>query len=127
MSDDLVVERFAAVEELAHKILKQLQHEVDKLGFDYADVQLQTVDDAFYRLDQDPANGEYSLVGDWRDDHGMKTGMLLFHADGSFFVEQDIVRPHPTKAQWFVEAVNAWGRDSSIKAEARLLPAVTSY
>lgn len=126
MTDTLLTERFEAVEELACEIFKHLQQEVDKLGFSYPEVKLQTIDEAVYRLDKDPASGEYSLVGDWRDDHGMKIGSMIFHTDGSFFVEQDIVRPHPEKPQWFVEAVNAWGRNFNIKSEARLLPAVTS-
>jgi hypothetical protein len=64
-------------------------------------------------------------VGEWRDRKGQKQGNLVFHADGSFFVEYDVVRAHPRDARWFVEAVNAWGQGTDIRAEARLLPMVT--
>ena len=101
---------------------KILHQEVEKLGFDSLDVTLQAADEAVYRLDRDPSDGSHSLVGEWRDERGMKLGELLFHADGSFFVEQDVARPHPSRQQWFVEAVNAWGRAGEVKAEARLLP-----
>lgn len=114
--------RYTEVAALAGKILDSLRAEVKHLGFDEADVMLQAADEALYRLDRDPSDGSYSLVGEWRDERGMKLGELLFHADGSFFVEQDVARPHPKRRQWFVEAVNAWGKDGQVKAEARLLP-----
>ena len=79
---------------------------------------------ARYRLERDPASGAESLVGEWRDARGQKQGNLVFHADGSFFVEYDVIRPHPKDPRWFVEAVEAWGRDPEIRAEARLLPAL---
>jgi len=34
------------------------------------------------------------------------------------------VEPHPKDERWFVEAVNAWGKNDTVKAELRLLPAV---
>ncbi|MEW8208686.1 MAG: hypothetical protein AB2746_21395 [Candidatus Thiodiazotropha taylori] len=82
---------------------------------------MKSPEEASYRLERDPSNSEFSLVGDWMNEQGNRLGMLLFHADGSFFVEHDIVLPHPTKPDWFVEAVNAWGNDAVIKAEPRLL------
>lgn len=114
--------RLAELQELAVKIDQRLLEEVAKLGFDAQEVQLQSTHDASYYLERDPGNGEYSLKGDWVDRRGMKQGGLVFHADGSFFVEQDVVKTHPKKSRWFVEAINAWGRGSEIKAEARLLP-----
>jgi hypothetical protein len=120
--DKSVEVRFLQVEELANQIFVKLNEEVMKLGFTINDVVLKRPQDAVYRLERDPASGEYSLVGDWTDEKGAALGGLLFHADGSFFAEQDVVRPHPKKSAWFVEAVNAWGRADVIKAEARLLP-----
>ena len=120
--DRSVEERLHAVEAFAGEILARLGEEVARLGFDPSEVVLQPAEAAVDRLEKDPASGQYSLVGDWLDKRGGKRGCLLFHADGSFFVEQDIVRPHPSRKRWFVEAVNAWGRSGNIKAEARLLP-----
>lgn len=122
--DKAVSIRLAEIHDLAIEIQKRLQGEVTKLGLDINEVRLKSVDDASYRLDKDPANGEYSLVGDWRDEKGTKLGSLLFHPDGSFFVEHDVIKIHPTDKRWFIEAVNAWGKGETIKSEARLLPSM---
>jgi len=120
--DEAVADRFTEVEVLAGEVVRQLQEQVRNLGFDPAEVRIRQPLEANYRLEKDPSNLEYTLVGDWYDERGGKLGSLLFHSDGTFFVEQDVVRPHPTRQRWFVEAVNAWGKDQQIKAEARLLP-----
>ena len=120
--NETVTERYRAIAKVAGRIHCLLRSEVEKLGFEDDELVLLPPVDAVYHLEKDPADGRFSLVGEWRDDRGMKFGSLLFHADGSFFVEQDIIRPHPAKKQWFVEAVSAWGRDDNIKSEARLLP-----
>ncbi|MEJ2453245.1 MAG: hypothetical protein P8103_03695 [Candidatus Thiodiazotropha sp.] len=120
--DESVAVRFYKIEQLADRIFDHLYREVMQLGFANDDVDLMRPQAATYRLERDPSTSEYSLVGDWLSGQGMKLGTLLFHADGSFFVEQDVVRPHPRRSGWFVEAVNAWGKGEEIKAEARLLP-----
>ncbi len=107
---------------LARSICIALDEEVRKLGFPSGQVLIAAHTDAEYRLDRDPASGKDSLVGTWRNELGDKCGELLFHADGTFFVEYDVIRMHPHKADWFVEAVTAWGRGNSIKSEPRLLP-----
>lgn len=119
--DEAVAIRFFQIKELAEEVCCQLGDELVKLGFGPSEVVLQGPEQAHYRLERDAASCEYSLVGDWADARGGKLGQLLFHSDGSFFIEQDVVRPHPSKRQWFVEAVNAWGRDRTIRVEARLL------
>jgi hypothetical protein len=122
MMDEAVAYRYQEIKNLANSIVGLLRDEVVKLGFDPSAVRIMNPKDAEYRLEKDPSSHEYSLVGDWLDSKGQKLGCLLFHADGSFYVEHDVVKPHPTKRRWFVEAVNAWGKDAEIKAEARLLP-----
>jgi len=121
MSESVAL-RFYKIEQLADRIFNMLRRELLKLGFATDDVVLKPPQEAAYRLEQDPFSCEYSLVGDWLSERGMKLGTLLFHADGSFFVEQDVVRPHPGCSGWFVEALNAWGKGGDIKVEARLLP-----
>jgi hypothetical protein len=120
--DESVAVRYYKVEQLAERIFENLCREVLKLGFSGDEVILKPPHEADYRLERDPSTSEYSLVGDWLNEQGMKLGTLLFHSDGSFFVEQDVVRPHPKRQGWFVEAVNAWGKDAEIRSEARLLP-----
>jgi len=120
--DESVADRFGQVAALAGEILARLQEEVARLGFEPAEVVLEPAEQAVFRLEKDPYIGRFSLVGDWYDAGGGRRGSLLFHADGSFFVEQDVVRAHPARPGWFVEAVNAWGREADIRVEARLLP-----
>ncbi len=119
--NDQVDEYFNSISDLADEILTQLQKEVIKLGFASDALILKQPEEAIYRLEKDPYNGQDCLIGDWRDDKGTKTGSLQFNSEGIFFVEQDIIQPHPTDKRWFVEAVNAWGTKKEIKSEARLI------
>lgn len=113
--------RYDQVAPLARQIRAALRAELNRLGFEAGSVHLSDPSAADYRLDRDPASGEHSLVGEWRDFQGQRQGSLVFHADGSFYVEHDVIRTHPREPRWFVEAVHAWGRDSDIRAEPRLL------
>ena len=119
---DAVTQRYLAVRDLVDAVMQRLQETLLNEGFDAEALVLNPPQEALYRLEKDPSNGEYSLVGDWIGEQGNKLGSLLFHADGSFFVEHDVVKPHPSKRRWFVEAVNAWGKGDNIKAKSRLLP-----
>lgn len=76
---------------------------------------------ACFELSRDPYDGSYSLIGTWRDAQGNKQGEILFHTDGSFFAEYDVISEHPMKPQWFIEAVTAWGNRQQLKTELRLL------
>lgn len=113
--------RYAQIEDLGHKICDTLLFEMDKLGLK-RDMINPSLERASFDLSRDPASGEHSLIGVWRDKNGLKQGTILFHADGSFFAEYDVVCEHPKKEQWFVEAVTAWGNSGLIKSESRLLP-----
>jgi hypothetical protein len=117
--------RFEQVSTLAHAICRALADELVKLGFAPGSVPIADPGSASYRLDRDPASGLDSLVGEWRDTRGQRQGGLVFHADGTFFVEHDVIRPHPRDPRWFVEAVNAWGLGQDIRSEPRLLPVVS--
>lgn len=119
---DPVQARLAEVTPLALAIRDALQGQVERLGFAAGEVEISNPLSAKYWLERDTASGTYSLLGEWRDPRGQKTGNLVFHADGSFFVEHDVIRSHPKRPGWFVEAVNAWGRGDDIRAEPRLMP-----
>jgi hypothetical protein len=127
--------------------MDSLQHQIDKLRpradalcaalrgaaaalFDEPDVIARcAADTARYRLERDAASGADSLVAEWLDAHGYRLGMLVFHSDGSCFGEYDIIRAHPKRSRWFVEAVEAWagaesGADGGrMRADFRLLEA----
>ena len=124
MTDEKIRAHLDSVSLLAQAICTVLDAEVMRLGFPPGKVLIAAHTDAEYRLDRDPASGQDSLVGIWRNAQGYKCGELLFHADGSFFAEYDVIQVHPGKPRWFVEAVTAWGRGSTIRSEPRLLPVV---
>lgn len=79
------------------------------------------LDGAAFALVVDPANGLPGYEGVWRNRLNERVGKLIFNSDGSFFAEYDLCVRHPRRPGLFVEAVTAWGRDDSIKAEARML------
>ncbi len=106
---------------LGESVCEALRKEVFKMGFPINFI-IPDINDADFSLSKDPANGEDSLLGIWRDENGQKKGEILFHADGSFFAEYDVISEHPEKSRWFVEAVIAWGRENTIKCEPKLLP-----
>lgn len=120
-NDPSVLNRYRQIKSLARKIGKKCQDEIARLGFEANEVEFQSPEEANYYLEKDPLSGEFALVGDWTDNRGFKLGSLVFHVDGSFYVEQDVIRPHPQKKKWFVEAISAWGKGGVICAEAKLL------
>jgi len=121
--DGLLMQRVAETAPLAHAICRAMQAEIEGLGV--LDVQVGDPGSALYHLSTDPASGQDSLLGVWRDQRGQKQGELTFHADGTFYAEYDVIRIHPGNGRLFVEAVNAWGRGAEIRVETRLISIVT--
>lgn len=121
---DLLLLRVTELRPLGEQVCAALETEYRKLGF--ADGQELGVDfDALmFSLKRDPFSQQDSVEGTWLDHQRQRLGSVVFHADGTFFAEYDVVQPHPLKSRWFVEAVTAWGQGSEVKTEARLLPAV---
>ena len=125
LNDETMTEaqtRYNQIAPLAEAIRAALAAELDKLGFAPEAVPIADPAAAGYRLEPDRVSDGHSLAGEWRDAKGQKLGGLVFHEDGSFFVEHDVIRNHPRDDRWFVEAVQAWGRGADIRAEPRLLP-----
>ena len=111
---------------LGVSICQRLRAEIDTLGF----IKDETLDypyfdTASFVLTKDPYTGDFNLTGYWYNNRNKKRiekiGRLQFNSDGSFYAEFDVIRNHPTKSDWFVEAVMAWGNGDVIKSEARLL------
>lgn len=121
--DDLR-ERWERARDTGEAICRVLADEVIKLGLPEKAHSTAVWERARFELQRDPASGQTSLVGTWKDTRGQRLGGVIFHCDGSFYAEYDVVEPHPRDKRWFVEAVVAWGKNATIKAEARLLPAL---
>lgn len=118
-----VEQRLQDVLQTAESIREVMLEEVSGLGLPVSCID-PDIKRAEYTLSFDPGSGENSLIGIWRDQNGNKQGEMLFHADGSFYAEYDVIREHPGKPEWFIEAVTAWGREGVIKSDPKLLPAV---
>ncbi|MGD8568733.1 MAG: hypothetical protein PVJ39_11630 [Gammaproteobacteria bacterium] len=118
-------DRWEQVKEMGELICAALSNEVAKIGLQEKALATAPWERAAFELQRDPASGQSSLVGQWKNVNGQRVGNIIFHCDGSFFAEYDVIEPHPRDQRWFVEAVNAWGKNDTIKAELRLLPAVS--
>ncbi len=91
-------------------ICERLSAEIDRLGFAASEIKRYPLyDDATFLLIKDPFTGFRNLTGYWYNTaHHHRVGSLQFNSDGSVYAEYDIAKPHPTKAQWFVEGVTVW-------------------
>jgi hypothetical protein len=103
-------------------VCQRISENIAKLGFSLqTSIKLPDFDAAEFSLMTDPFTQSQNLVGYWYDVGKQRIGQIKFHDDGSFYAEYDVVQPHPSKKQFFVEAINAWGRQDNIKTEAKLL------
>lgn len=106
-------------------VCARLVTEMYKLGFMPEQLPRTPVyDQADMEPGKDPCSGGETLCVYWKNPRGRRIGEIRFHGDGSFYAEYDVVLPHPKDPRWFVEGVVAWGRDDTIKGEAKLLPAL---
>lgn len=124
MPDRNLEQRLCEVADLLARIHGALVGELDRLGYAPGEISVSGPELAQYRLQADPACGDIALLGEWRDGRGQCLGSLVFHADGTFFVEHDVVKIAPRRPDLFVEAVTAWGRGAEIRSEPRILPMV---
>ncbi len=83
---------------------------------------LPAFEQAEFSLQKDPFTLDDNLTGVWFNQNRHRIGQIQFLSDGSFYAEYDVIKPHPTKTKWFVEAITAWGKPDSITAEPKLLP-----
>ncbi len=103
-------------------ICGRIAENIVRIGFPLrTDINLPNFDAAKFTLVTDPFTQSQDLVGYWYDMNKQRIGQIKFHGDGSFYAEYDVVQPHPSKKHFFVEAINAWGRQNNIKTEAKLL------
>ncbi len=111
-----------AKREFGVAVCQRISENIAKLGFPLqTDIALPNYDAAEFSLVTDPFTQSEDLVGYWYNAGKQRIGQIKFHGDGSFYAEYDVVKPHPSKKQWFVEAINALGQQDNIKTEAKLL------
>lgn len=107
---------------LGEKICQTMIEEIAKLGFAKDIVININFDQLSFSLSHDSYAKNDTLEGLWTNALNNRTGSIVFHGDGTFYAEHDVLQAHPTDKRWFVEAVTAWGKGDSIKTEPRLLP-----
>lgn len=123
--EERLQKRLGQVRILGEAICSAMETELRKLGFKQPETLTAHFDTVEFELSRDPYDGQDSLKGFWRNQHGHTIGNILFYPDGTFYAEYDVVRPHPSNKKWFVEAITVWGRGDNLKTEARLLPNLT--
>jgi hypothetical protein len=106
---------------LAERIVHALQLEAVNLTATGATPKIELAAVQFTRV-IDPGNQMPGYEGVWRNVHNERCGNLTFNSDNSFYAEYDLFCPHPRDARWFVEMVTAWGRDETLRCEAKLIP-----
>jgi hypothetical protein len=116
-------QRYKQVQALGESVCDAMLMEVHRNGLPATMIN-PVLEHAQFELSREPLEGNYSLIGIWRDAHGNKQGEILFHHDGSFYAEYDVIRKHPSKPKWFIEAVTAWGNNTILRSELKLLPSV---
>ncbi len=116
-------EHIAQNRPLAECVCQRLTDEINELGFAVEEIQhYPNYDAASFELIKDPYAGADNLACYWYDESKkQRIGRLQFNSDGTFYAEYDVVKPHPSKRNRFVESVTAWGKAAQIKSEAKLL------
>jgi hypothetical protein len=120
----MLEQQIEAKRALGIRICECLKTEIDKLGFaDNVPLTYPLYDSATFVPTKDPYTGDVNLTAYWYSERDkQRIGRLQFNSDGSFYAEYDVVKPHPVKTQWFIDAVSAWGKEDMIKSEAKLIP-----
>jgi hypothetical protein len=122
MTANSISEHVEAKRVFGRAVCQRISENIARLGFSVqTQLSLPDFDSAEFSLVTDPFTQTQDLVGYWYSAGKQRIGQIKFHGDGSFYAEYDVVQPHPTKKQWFVEAINAWGQQDNIKTEAKLL------
>lgn len=121
--EDDLDQRLAAEQATIECLREKLKAEFERYGF--AEL-AKAVDDPLVNpeLRKDSFDGNQSLYAEWRTPSGALLGYLLIHGTGQSYAQFDVLKPHPSKPQWVIEAFTAWGSGTDIKAEPQLLPAL---
>ncbi|MBI5890935.1 MAG: hypothetical protein HZB47_09685 [Nitrosomonadales bacterium] len=113
----------AELEALAGRIVSAMQQTAANCTANGATPKIELDAVQFTRV-VDPGNQLPGYEGVWRNARNERCGMLTINTDNSFYAEYDLFCPHPRDPRWFVEMVTAWGRDASLRCEAKMTPSL---
>lgn len=124
MDDMTLSEEVKSKQAFGEAICEKLGKTMAEIGFAKEDIPAcPDYHAAEFQLVKDPYTGKNNLQGCWYDERNrQRVGQLQFQSDGSCYAEYDVVKEHPSRKKFFVEAVAVWGKAESLTAEARLLP-----
>ena len=92
------------------------------LGFAEGVARIATFEACRIEVVVDGYDHQECILGDWFDEKGTRFAHIVRYDSGNLFAEHDVLLPHPTRPEWFVEAIEIWGDAGKLKSEARLLP-----
>jgi hypothetical protein len=116
----LIKQRIASATVHGMELIAALQEKIAKLYLPGDAIIIPPFEAARFTLEHDLYNGKQTLRAAFFPSPHYCIGFLLFHSDGSSYAEYHVMRLHPARPQWFIEAVEAWVRDGKIQADTRL-------
>jgi hypothetical protein len=122
MEDSEIAQQIAAKQAYGQAVCDNMAQCIAKLGFpEDVNIKIPQFSEAEFSLLTDPYTQSRDLVGYWYDANKQRIGQIKFNCEDGFYAEYDVVLPHPRKKGFFVEAINAWGKQDNIRSEAKLL------
>jgi hypothetical protein len=116
----VIKQRIASATAHGMELIAALQEKIARLDLPGDAIIIPPFEAARFTLERDLYNGEKTLRAAFHPTQYYCNGFLLFHSDGSSYAEYHVMRLHPSRPQWFIEAVEAWVRDGSIQTDTRL-------
>ena len=104
---------------LGEFVCAALRGQVEKLGLSIGDEPVWA--ELSFAEEADPYTQEVSLIGTWRGKQ--RYGTVTFFSDGRIFAEYQVLLPHPTREDSYVEAVQVWGRPEKLRGD----PVIAEY
>ena len=120
VANDLLQQRVEKAQAEGELLLVALREKIAKLNMPGETIDIPSFESAQFKLELDPCNGEYTLRAAFFQSKFYCIGFLLFHSDSSSYAEYNVMRVHPTRPQFFIEAAEAWGGAQGIKTDMRL-------
>lgn len=104
--------------EVGQAVCAALRAQVEKLGLSIGDEPIWS--EVSFEAAVDPFTQEVSTVAYWRG--GARFGKATFFPDGRIFAEYQVLQPHPSTADHYVDTVQIWGTPEKLRGDAVLEP-----
>lgn len=114
-------QRISAAMAHGRALLAAVREKVDGLKLVQVPVVIPAFNDAKFTLENDLYDGSQTLVASFYQRPQYRSGVLLFHSDGSCFAEFHVMQIHPARPKWFIESVEAWVREGVVQTDLRLV------